>query len=49
MNYLLKKSLTEAIPVEIIYQSKNNEFTERTILVKAKNETYITAYCYRKK
>lgn len=49
MNYLLNKSLREAIPVLIIYQSKNNEFSERTILVKAINETYIKAYCYRKK
>lgn len=48
MNNLLKKSLKESVPVEIIYQ-KGKEFTKRIIVVKAINETYIKAYCYTRK
>ncbi|MBB6446431.1 WYL domain-containing protein [Bacillus benzoevorans] len=49
MQNLLKRSLDESFPVEIIYQSKGNEFSKRRILVKAINETYLKAYCYKKK
>jgi predicted DNA-binding transcriptional regulator YafY len=49
MNYLLKYSLTNATPVEIIYQGKDNQFSKRPILVKAINETYIKAYCLTKR
>jgi predicted DNA-binding transcriptional regulator YafY len=49
MNKLLKKSLDESIPVEIIYQSKNDIFSKRVIQVKAMNGPYIKAYCHAKK
>lgn len=49
MEKLLKKSLDEAIPVEIIYQNKNNVFSKRIIQVRTMNETYIKAYCQVKK
>ncbi|MGG0718652.1 WYL domain-containing protein [Robertmurraya massiliosenegalensis] len=49
MNYLLNQSLNESIPVTIIYQSKDNSFSKRTVLVKSRNETYIRAYCYTKR
>jgi hypothetical protein len=49
MNYLLTRSLEESLPIEIIYQSKDKQFTKRVILVKGINKTYINAYCYYKK
>jgi predicted DNA-binding transcriptional regulator YafY len=49
VNSLLNRSLNEKKPIEIIYQSKDNAFTKRVILVKMMNEKYIKAYCYTKK
>ena len=49
MKHLLKRSFEESFPIEIIYQSKDQQITKRTILVKAINETYIKAYCFSKK
>jgi len=46
---ILKRSLKESSPVEIIYQGKDNQFSKRTILIKAMNDTYINAYCFSKK
>lgn len=49
MQFLLKKSLEEALPVEIIYQGRDSEFTKRTIVVKGINDTYIKAFCLTKR
>lgn len=49
MKTLLTRSFEESFSVEIIYQGKNNQFTKRTILVKAINDTYIKAYCHSRR
>ena len=49
MKALLKRTLKDSFPLKIIYQSKDNQFSKRTILVKAVNDTYINAYCLSKK
>lgn len=49
MNYLLNQSLNESVPVTIIYLSKDNSLSKRVILVKAKNDSYIRAFCYTKR
>lgn len=49
MKTLLKRSLEESFPIEIIYQGKNNQFSKRTIVIKAINDTYINAFCLSKK
>ena len=48
MNHLLKNSLNAGIPVQIIYQSKDNAFSKRKIIVKSMNERYIKAFCLTK-
>lgn len=49
MRHLLIRSLNEKKPIEIIYQSKDNSFSKRVILVKVMGETYIKAYCFEKR
>lgn len=49
MNCLLNQSLDEGFPIEIIYQSKNNTFSKRLILVRAINDSYIKAFCLTKR
>ena len=45
----LARSMSEQIPVEIIYMSNQHIFTKRRILVKSIDEHYIRAYCYKRK
>lgn len=49
MNQLLKFSKDEGTAVEIIYLSKNNLFSKRSIIVKGVNESYIKAFCLTKR
>lgn len=49
MNGLLKKSLTENLPVEMIYLAANNEITQRRIIVKEMHEHYFKAFCFLRK
>jgi hypothetical protein len=49
MKRLLNQSLNESITVEIIYQSKDNSFSQRTIMVRDINQTYIKAFCFTKR
>jgi hypothetical protein len=45
MNLLLRKSRDEQIPIEIIYLSDSNHFTQRKIIVKRYDDDSITAFC----
>lgn len=49
MNRLLYQSFKESRAVEIIYQSKDNSFSQRTILVKDINQKYMKAFCFTKR
>lgn len=46
MNTLLKRSLLDKIPVDIIYMKKDGSFTKRTILVRRINQKHVEAYCF---
>ncbi|WP_338449007.1 hypothetical protein R4Z09_22755 [Niallia oryzisoli] len=46
MQLLINKSLTEQIPIEMIYLSEKNQFTQRKIVVKQLDGEYIRAYCF---
>lgn len=45
MNFLLKRSMKENVPVEIIYD-KGNEISKRMILVYQIEHDYVKAFCY---
>lgn len=45
----LVRSMSEQIPVDIIYVSNKNIFTKRRILVKSMDEQLIRAYCFNRK
>ncbi|EDW22690.1 hypothetical protein MHH54_14855 [Bacillus sp. FSL K6-4563] len=49
MNYLLKQSLQQQIPIEMIYMKKNGECTKRKIIVHRQTDQLIQAYCLSKK
>ncbi|ABV63537.1 MULTISPECIES: hypothetical protein [Bacillus] len=49
MNYLLKQSLQQQIPIEMIYMKKNGECTKRKIIVQRQTDQLIQAYCLSKK
>ncbi|KIL17706.1 hypothetical protein [Bacillus pumilus] len=49
MNYLLKQSLQQHIPIEMIYMKKNGECTKRKIIVHRQTDQLIQAYCLSKK
>lgn len=49
MNYLLKQSLHQEIPIEMIYMKKNGECTKRKIIVQRQTDQLIQAYCLSKK
>ncbi|MCK8452987.1 hypothetical protein QNH25_15020 [Bacillus safensis] len=49
MNYLLKQSLHQQIPIEMIYMKKNGECTKRKIIVYRETDQFIQAYCLSKK
>ncbi|KLV17415.1 WYL domain-containing protein [Niallia circulans] len=45
----LEKARKEKRPIEIIYVKKDNAVSQRTILVYGVTDTYIKAYCLKKK
>ncbi|AMB90968.1 MULTISPECIES: hypothetical protein [Bacillus] len=49
MNYLLKQSLHQQIPIDMIYMKKNGECSKRKIIVHRQTEQFIQAYCLSKK
>ncbi|MBS8263139.1 hypothetical protein DYI25_01655 [Mesobacillus boroniphilus] len=49
MNALLEKSLSENLPVEMIYLAANNQITQRRIIVKEMHERYFKAFCFLRK
>ncbi|MFJ5964682.1 hypothetical protein [Bacillus sp. NPDC093026] len=49
MNYLLKQSLHQKTPIEMIYMKKNGDCTKRKIIVHRQSEQLIQAYCLSKK
>ncbi|MFX0109815.1 hypothetical protein [Bacillus pumilus] len=49
MNYLLKQSLQQQIPIEMIYMKKNGECTKRKIIVHRQTDQLIQTYCLSKK
>ncbi|PFA66359.1 hypothetical protein CN378_13760 [Bacillus sp. AFS015802] len=49
MMRLLKRSLMDRCPIEIIYMTSDLQCTKRRILVKKVEKNYITAYCFFRK
>lgn len=49
MKGILFRSMEERKPVEIIYMSKNNTFTQRKIFIKELKGSSILAYCLTRK
>lgn len=45
----LEKAWKEKRPIEIIYLKKDDSMSQRTVLVYGVTETYIKAYCLKKK
>lgn len=46
MDNLLKRSVEESRPVEIIYASEKGLMTKRTILIYKADEEWVTGYCF---
>lgn len=49
MNQLFLRSINEHIPVEVIYLSEDQKFSQRKLIVKEINDDYILAYCLLRK
>jgi predicted DNA-binding transcriptional regulator YafY len=49
MDGLLLRSIEENIPLEMIYLSRDQQISQRKLLVKAVNDEYIRAYCLLRK
>jgi predicted DNA-binding transcriptional regulator YafY len=49
MDGLLLRSIQENIPLEMIYLSKDQQISQRKLLVKEVNDEYIRAYCLLRK
>jgi predicted DNA-binding transcriptional regulator YafY len=49
MNNLFLKSKNENLPLEIIYLSEDQQFSQRKLIVKEINDDYILAYCLLRK
>jgi predicted DNA-binding transcriptional regulator YafY len=49
MDRLLLRSLEENIPLEMIYLSRDQQISQRKLLVKEVNDEYIRAYCLLRK
>ncbi|WP_071393942.1 hypothetical protein [Bacillus tuaregi] len=45
MKLLIHKSLSEQVPIEMIYLSDKQQFTQRKIVVKQVDDDYIKAFC----
>lgn len=49
MNQLFFRSINEHLPLEVIYLSENQEFSQRKLIVKEIHDDYIRAYCLLRK
>ncbi|MGR3763587.1 hypothetical protein [Rossellomorea sp. NS-SX7] len=49
MNKLFIRSLTEQIPIEIIYMAEHHNPTKRKIIIKKMNLDTVVAYCFLRK
>ncbi|MCR8849095.1 WYL domain-containing protein [Rossellomorea sp. SC111] len=49
MMRMIKKSLVDRSPIEIIYMTSEQKCSKRRILVKKVEKEYILAYCYFRK
>lgn len=49
MNGLFKRSIEEHIPIEIIYLAKNQQLSQRKLIVKEINGDTVRAYCLLRK
>lgn len=49
MDGLLLRSIEENFPLEMIYLSRDQQISQRKLLVKEVNDEYITAYCLLRK
>ena len=49
MDGLLLRSIEENIPLEMIYLSKDQQISQRKMVVKEVNDEYIRAYCFLRK
>ncbi|OXS78677.1 hypothetical protein [Domibacillus enclensis] len=49
MDFLLKASLEQQMPIEIMYLSERNVISRRTISVIRLDPQYIHAYCFTRK
>ncbi|HFJ9375266.1 TPA: hypothetical protein ACGW7B_005979 [Bacillus nitratireducens] len=48
MNHLLKYSLNQKIPIELIYLKGSGDFSQRTVIVRKIYEDRILVYCMKK-
>ncbi|EJS72890.1 hypothetical protein [Bacillus cereus] len=48
MNHLLKYSLNQKIPIELIYLKESGDFSQRTVIVRKIYEDRILVYCMQK-
>ncbi|AZU61293.1 hypothetical protein [Neobacillus mesonae] len=49
MEGLFIRSIEEHIPLEMIYLNKNQEITQRKLIIKEVNNEFIRAYCLLRK
>ena len=49
MNHLLKYSLDQKIPIELIYLKGSGDFSQRTVIVRKIYEERVLGYCMHKK
>jgi predicted DNA-binding transcriptional regulator YafY len=49
MNALFQRSMDEHLPLEMIYLSKNQQLSQREMIVKEMNGDTIRAYCLLRK
>jgi predicted DNA-binding transcriptional regulator YafY len=49
MNKLLRRSLTEQTPIEIIYMTAHCNTTKRKVIIKKVNMDSVTTYCFLRK
>ncbi|ETE99307.1 hypothetical protein [Bacillus thuringiensis] len=48
MNHLLKCSLNQKIPIELIYLNGSGDFSQRTVIVRKIYEDRVLVYCMQK-
>ncbi|WP_312471255.1 hypothetical protein [Neobacillus sp.] len=49
MDGLFIRSMEDNIPLEMIYLAENQELSQRKLIVREVNDTYIRAYCMLRK